>query len=138
MWRRAACARQRALAARCKEDPPRPARPLTANCQPGQIKSGLTLGLSTSPSPPSTSPLRGWWVFCLRVFLTMQRRQFTQSLVAASTVLLLATSSRAVGVQDPMDAKSVTIGCSKGTTGALARPGQGLKQRLDAGIAQAQ
>src|SRR3989344_5675794 len=80
---------------------------------------------------------RGWWLFCLRVFLTMQRRQFTQSLVAASTGLLLATSSRAVGVQDPMDAKSVTIGCSLGTTGALASLGKELKQGLDAGIAQA-
>src|SRR3989338_4291932 len=67
----------------------------------------------------------------------MQRRQFTQSLVAASTGLLLATSSRAVGVQDPMDAKSVTIGCSLGTTGALASLGKELKQGLDAGIAQA-
>lgn len=67
----------------------------------------------------------------------MQRRQFTQSLVAASTGLLLATSSRAVGVQDPMDAKSVTIGCSIGMTGALASLGKELKQGLDAGIAQA-
>ena len=67
----------------------------------------------------------------------MQRRQFTQSLVAASTGLLLATSSRAVGVQDPMDAKSVTIGCSLGTSGALASLGKELKQGLDAGIAQA-
>ena len=67
----------------------------------------------------------------------MQRRQFTQSLVAASAGLLLATSSRAVGVQDPMDAKSVTIGCSLGTTGALASLGKELKQGLDAGIAQA-
>ena len=69
--------------------------------------------------------------------MTMQRRQFTQSLVAASAGLLLAPSSRAVGVQDPMDAKSVTIGCSLGTTGALASLGKELKQGLEAGFAQA-
>ena len=67
----------------------------------------------------------------------MQRRQFTQSLVAASTGLLWATPSRAVGVQDPMDAKVVSIGCSLGVTGALASLGKELKQGLDAGFAQA-
>jgi len=65
----------------------------------------------------------------------MQRRQFTQSLVAAGTGLLLSPASRAVGVQDPMDAKSVTIGCSLGSTGALASLGKELKQGLDAGFA---
>ena len=67
----------------------------------------------------------------------MQRRQFTQSLVAASAGLLLANASRAVGVQDPMDAKTVSIGCSLGLSGALASLGKELKQGLDAGIAQA-
>lgn len=43
--------------------------------------------------------------------MSLPRRQFTQSLVAASASLLFAPLSRAVGVQDPMDAKSVTIGC---------------------------
>ena len=67
----------------------------------------------------------------------MQRRQFTQSLVAASTGLLWATSSRAVGLQDPMDSKTVSVGCSLGTTGPLASLARELKQGLDAGLAQA-
>ncbi len=67
----------------------------------------------------------------------MQRRQFTQSLVAASTGLLFATASRAVGVQDPMDSKTVSIGCSLGLTGPLASLARELKQGLDAGLAQA-
>ena len=66
----------------------------------------------------------------------MQRRQFTQSLVAASTGLLFATASRAVGVQDPMDSKTVSIGCSLGLTGPLASLARELKQGLDAGLAQ--
>ena len=70
-------------------------------------------------------------------FISLQRRQFTQSLVAASASLLFAPLSRAVGVQDPMDAESVTIGCSLGATGALASLGKELKQGLDAGTAQA-
>ena len=57
--------------------------------------------------------------------------------MAASASLLFAPLSRAVGVQDPMDAKSVTIGCSLGATGALASLGKELKQGLDAGFAQA-
>lgn len=67
----------------------------------------------------------------------MQRRQFTQSLVAASAGLAFAPLSHAVGVQDAMDAKVVTIGCSVGLTGPLASLGLELKQGLDAGIAQA-
>ena len=67
----------------------------------------------------------------------MQRRQFTQSLVAASTGLLWATSSRAVGLQDPMDSKTVSVGCSLGATGPLASLARELKQGLDAGLAQA-
>jgi ABC-type branched-subunit amino acid transport system substrate-binding protein len=67
----------------------------------------------------------------------MQRRQFTQSLVAASTGLFFATASRAVGVQDPMDSKTVSIGCSLGLTGPLASLARELKQGLDAGLAQA-
>ncbi|CAN7158871.1 ABC transporter substrate-binding protein [Acidovorax sp. LjRoot129] len=67
----------------------------------------------------------------------MQRRQFSQSLIAASAGLLITHPARAVGVQDPMDAKSVTIGCSVGLTGPLASLGKELKQGLDAGIAQA-
>lgn len=67
----------------------------------------------------------------------MQRRQFTQSIVAASTGLAFAPLSRAVGVQDAMDSKVVTIGCSVGLTGPLASLGIELKQGLDAGIAQA-
>ncbi len=66
----------------------------------------------------------------------MQRRQFTQSLVAASTGLLFATASHAVGVQDPMDSKTVSIGCSLGLTGPLASLARELKQGLDAGLAQ--
>ena len=66
----------------------------------------------------------------------MQRRQFTQSLVAASTGLFLANASRAVGVQDPMDSKTVSIGCSLGLTGPLASLARELKQGLDAGLAQ--
>lgn len=67
----------------------------------------------------------------------MQRRQFTQSLVAASTGLFLANASRAVGVQDPMDSKTVSVGCSLGLTGPLASLARELKQGLDAGLAQA-
>eukprot|EP01030_Chromulinospumella_sphaerica_P005497 gene5497-5376_t len=67
----------------------------------------------------------------------MQRRQFTQSLVATSAGLLFATASRAVGVQDPMDSKTVSIGCSLGLTGPLASLARELKQGLDAGLAQA-
>jgi len=67
----------------------------------------------------------------------MQRRQFTQSLVAASTGLFWATSSRAVGLQDPMDSKTVSVGCSLGATGPLASLARELKQGLDAGLAQA-
>ena len=67
----------------------------------------------------------------------MQRRQFTHSLVAASAGLAFAPWSHAVGVQDAMDAKVVTIGCSVGLTGPLASLGRELKQGLDAGIAQA-
>ena len=66
----------------------------------------------------------------------MQRRQFTQSLVAASTGLFLANASRAVGVQDPMDSKTVSVGCSLGLTGPLASLARELKQGLDAGLAQ--
>ncbi|AYM98194.1 ABC transporter substrate-binding protein [Acidovorax sp. 1608163] len=66
----------------------------------------------------------------------MQRRQFTQSLVATSAGLLFATASRAVGVQDPMDSKTVSIGCSLGLTGPLASLARELKQGLDAGLAQ--
>lgn len=66
----------------------------------------------------------------------MQRRQFTHSLVAASAGLLFANLSRAAGVQDPVDAKSVSVGCSLGLTGALASLGTELKQGLEAGIAQ--
>lgn len=57
--------------------------------------------------------------------------------MAASAGLVLPAASHAVGVQDPMDAKSVTVGCSIGTTGALASLGKELKQGLDAGFAQA-
>ena len=67
----------------------------------------------------------------------MQRRQFTQALVAASTGLFLANASRAVGVQDPMDSKTVSVGCSLGLTGPLASLARELKQGLDAGLAQA-
>ena len=67
----------------------------------------------------------------------MQRRQFTQSLVAASTGLFLANASRAVGVQDPMDSKTVSVGCSLGLTGPLASLARELKQGLEAGLAQA-
>ncbi len=67
----------------------------------------------------------------------MQRRQFTQSLVATSAGFLFATASRAVGVQDPMDSKTVSIGCSLGLTGPLASLARELKQGLDAGLAQA-
>lgn len=67
----------------------------------------------------------------------MQRRQFTHSLLAASTGLLFSGASRAVGVQDPMDSKTVSIGCSLGLTGPLASLARELKQGLDAGLAQA-
>ena len=67
----------------------------------------------------------------------MQRRQFTQSLVAASTGLLWATSSRAVGLQDPMDSKTVSVGCSLDATGPLASLARELKHGLDAGLERA-
>ena len=66
----------------------------------------------------------------------MQRRQFTQSLLATATGLSLAPRAWA-GPQDAIDAKMVTIGCSLGLSGPLASLGKELKQGLDAGIAQA-
>ena len=42
----------------------------------------------------------------------MQRRQFTQSLVAASTGLSGQPSFPRWGLQDPMDSKTVLVGCS--------------------------
>mgnify|MGYP000920864544 CR=1 FL=1 len=67
----------------------------------------------------------------------MQRRQFTQTLAAASAALAFAPLSHAAGTQDVIDAKTVGIGCSLGITGPLASLGRELKQGLDAGIAQA-
>lgn len=66
----------------------------------------------------------------------MQRRLFTQSLLAAGAGSLIPAASAWAAPQDPVDARAVAIGCSLDLSGPLASLGKELKQGLDACIAQ--